>query len=165
MSKILWFDVETTGLDPARHGIWQLAFLIEIDGKVVRECNFKMNPTEVEYDEKALEIGNVTRKELEKEEYQSTVFARVLGIFREYISPFDKSDKFIPAGYNIKKFDIPFLFAWWERNHDPYLGAFLHFAHIDPGALVGALAGFTGYELPKQLKLGQLCKEFGVSLD
>ena len=30
INKILWFDVETTGLDPVKNGIWQLAGLVEV---------------------------------------------------------------------------------------------------------------------------------------
>ena len=32
MRKVLWLDIETTGLDPERHGIVQIAGIIEIDG-------------------------------------------------------------------------------------------------------------------------------------
>ena len=34
MSKLFYFDVETTGLDAKKHGIHQLSGAIEIDGKI-----------------------------------------------------------------------------------------------------------------------------------
>jgi len=30
--KVCWLDLETSGLDPARHGIISLAYQVEIDG-------------------------------------------------------------------------------------------------------------------------------------
>lgn len=34
MKKVLWFDPETTGIDPARHGIIQFGGLVEVCGEV-----------------------------------------------------------------------------------------------------------------------------------
>ncbi|MDZ7795548.1 MAG: hypothetical protein U5N56_00180 [Candidatus Marinimicrobia bacterium] len=42
--KFLYFDVETTGLNPAKHDITQLSGLIEIDGEVVDGFNFNLKP-------------------------------------------------------------------------------------------------------------------------
>ena len=46
MKKLLYFDTETTGLDPVRNGIIQIAGIIVIDGEVKEEFNIKMQPHE-----------------------------------------------------------------------------------------------------------------------
>ena len=47
--NILWVDVETTGLDRHRHGIIQIAGMVEVDGEVVETFDLRMNP-EAEFD-------------------------------------------------------------------------------------------------------------------
>ena len=44
MNKIFYFDTETTGLDPKRHDIIQLAYIVEINGEVKEEGEFKLQP-------------------------------------------------------------------------------------------------------------------------
>jgi len=39
MGKVFWFDCETTGIDPRRCAIIQLAGLIEINGKIDEKVN------------------------------------------------------------------------------------------------------------------------------
>lgn len=43
--KILWIDTETTGLDPDKHGIIQLAMIVDIDGQIKGKEIFTMCPT------------------------------------------------------------------------------------------------------------------------
>ena len=44
--KVLYFDTETTGLDAGKHGIIQLAALMEIGGEIVETFNMKFQPHE-----------------------------------------------------------------------------------------------------------------------
>lgn len=44
MKKVLWLDLETTGIDPDRHGIIQFAALVEINGELVDALEIKMQP-------------------------------------------------------------------------------------------------------------------------
>ena len=43
-TKLFWYDLETTGLRYWKHGIHQIAGLIEIDGEVVEKFNFDTAP-------------------------------------------------------------------------------------------------------------------------
>ena len=44
MKKVLWLDVETTGLDCRKHGLREVGFIIEIDGVEVDKGVFRINP-------------------------------------------------------------------------------------------------------------------------
>ena len=43
-TKICWIDTETTGLDPRKHDVIQLAALVEIDGKIEAQKVWKCKP-------------------------------------------------------------------------------------------------------------------------
>ena len=53
MKKILWLDVETTGLDPNRNGLIQLAILMDIDGELVDKIQINIQP----FDDDMMLIG------------------------------------------------------------------------------------------------------------
>jgi len=44
VKKLLYVDTETTGLVAGHHAIIQLAYIIEIDGKVTKRGSYKINP-------------------------------------------------------------------------------------------------------------------------
>ena len=42
--KILWVDTETTGTDPGKNGIIQLAGVLEINGQEISSFDYKIRP-------------------------------------------------------------------------------------------------------------------------
>lgn len=42
--KIVFFDLETTGTNPGKHGIHQISGEIVIDGQTVEQFDFKVRP-------------------------------------------------------------------------------------------------------------------------
>ena len=63
--KILYFDTETTGTDPLRNDIIDLAVIIEVDGKVEHEESIKMQPLDYSTVElKALEVNGMTIEQI-----------------------------------------------------------------------------------------------------
>ncbi len=89
--KVCWCDLETTGLECKRHGIWQAAFLIEIDGVVKDKKNFFMYPEGKVVEPGAEEMMKVSLQEL-KEAYPFAVFAKVMmrDFVKKYVDPFIK---------------------------------------------------------------------------
>ena len=70
MTKIMYYDLETTGLQPLVNGIHQIAGIIEINGKVVEEFNINMRPAEFHIIEpKALETSNLTVEDIMNNPY------------------------------------------------------------------------------------------------
>ena len=44
LMKNLWIDLETTGLDVKKHGVVQIAGIVEIDGEIQESFNFFTKP-------------------------------------------------------------------------------------------------------------------------
>lgn len=64
--KRCYIDVETTGTNPAKHGIIQLAGKIVIDGVEKNSFDFKMKPFPgQEVEEEALKVTGTTREMIE----------------------------------------------------------------------------------------------------
>lgn len=60
--KILWLDVETTGLNPKKHGLREIAYILVIDNEIVKKDVLQIDPRTykhkmIEIDNKALELS------------------------------------------------------------------------------------------------------------
>ena len=63
--KILWVDTETTGTDPGKNGIIQLAGVLEINGHETTRFDFKIRPfADDVIEDTALAVNGFTREEL-----------------------------------------------------------------------------------------------------
>ena len=64
--KIIYIDVETTGLGCPESGLVQLAGAIELDGEVVERFDFHMRPfPEDAISDEALAVNGLTRTDLD----------------------------------------------------------------------------------------------------
>ena len=65
--KLLFLDTETTGLEPGKHGVVQIAGIIEIDGVVKEEFDFLCRPFDGQlYEARALEMDEILAYHLEQ---------------------------------------------------------------------------------------------------
>jgi len=161
--KILWVDTETTNLDPVKGDIWQLAYLIEIDGKIEEEHKLLIKPYNFDtISEEALAVGGTTLEELQK--IDLTVMEAVEGlktVWRRYIDKYDKQDKFIVAGYFVR-FDMDFLRSTFLKSGDKYgPGSWCYTALMDISTFVAETMLKTGAWLPN-FKLSTVCERFGI---
>ncbi len=164
MAKVLYFDVETTGLDPKKHAIIQLAGIIEVGGVVVDEFNIYMQPHEgAEIDKKALEVNGVTREQMATYQVQEEAFKEFGKVLSRHSNQYDKNDKYYPAGYNVQ-FDLDFLSEWFKRNNDKYLGSRINWRHMDPRPYYNAL-NFLGLLAIKNVKLATVCKHYDIEIN
>ena len=123
--KLFLFDLETTGIDAYRHGIHQISGKIIIDGTVRQSFDFKVRPKDgAEYDPKALEVGRVTREQLEAYPSMQEVFPQVIAMLDQYVNKFSKNDKFFLLGYNNSHFDNGFFRQWFLDNSFQYFGSY-----------------------------------------
>ena len=141
--KFLFVDCETTDLNPISGGLIQVAGIVEIDGNIVEEFNFKAKPYKGEFvSKKALEINGVTLEELRTWPEPAVMYRQVKSVLGKYVDKFDKSDKFYAVGQNVG-FDLEFLKFLFVKNGDHYFGSYIHYNKIDliPVSLVMKLAG------------------------
>lgn len=164
MKKILWFDVETTGLDPISNDPIQIAGLIEIDGEVMDEFNIFCKPFDLEnVSDEALEVNKITREEMSNFQEASEGKRELDIIMNNHIDKFNRNDKFYPGGYNVK-FDIDFLAQWFKKHGDNYLGSYWNWRAIDPLPFLNVLA-YKGELNLKNLKLETVCEHFDIEFN
>lgn len=134
--KVFWFDVETGGLDEKKNPILQLAYVIEIDGQRMAFGEFKSKGFKgCEINDKALAVNGLTLFQVSTYPPEIEMFDGLIGVLSAYVDRYDKTDKFVLAGYNVR-FDERFLRALWERHGDKYFGAWFAFNTIDPSNVV-----------------------------
>lgn len=164
--KAFYFDVETTGLDNSTAGLTQMAAIVVIDGEEVDSINLDINPytysREVQVSPKALNVTGKTEEMLRDYPQSAVSFHKLVTFLDKYINRYDKTDKFIPVGYN-SQFDMGFLQAWFKDNGHMFFGSYFQYKDVDVFALVKHLA-FLGAINSDNHKLGTMCDKFGVSL-
>ena len=162
MSKVCWIDTETTGLMAHKNDIVNLAIIIEVDKKVVVEKEFFMQPFSYENIEtKALAINGLTLEKIKAFPKPQEVFKELKELLRRYVSPYDRQDKFSPAGHNVH-FDTDFLKQFWKKNGDTFYGSFFNYRTIDTLQLLYLMDG-RGHISLKSYKLVDVCKYFNIT--
>ncbi len=163
--KIAYIDSETTGSDSLQNDILTLSIIIEIDGKIVDKLNVEMQPFNYQsITDEALRINGMTIEQIKKFPSPNEAHKKIVALFEKYINRFDKTDKLIPAGYNVS-FDVDFLFKLFQKCGDPYCGSYIDYHKLDVASLVlffkirGYLPDLEGY------KLVDVCKALNIELD
>jgi len=127
--KIIYIDLETTGTDPKKNGIIQIAGTISANGES-EDFNFLMCPrNETVYDRTALQKNGKTRGEIATYPHSSEVFPKFIALLSKYVNRFDKADKFYFVGYN-SSFDMDFLREWFSQNEEAYFGSWFWYPRL-----------------------------------
>ena len=133
--KRLFIDTETTGLDPQRHGLIQVAGLVDINGKIEDSFNFQIQPDENKIiDDEALKVNRTTRDELKTFKHSAEIFHLFRQQVKKYINQYDSKDKFSFLAYNAP-FDVGFIRQWFLDNGDKYYGSLFFRYPIDVASI------------------------------
>lgn len=123
MLKKIYFDCETTGIDPKKHALIQLAGIIVIDGIEQESFNFLMAPfPHQEVEAEALEVNGVTQEDLLSFPQPKIVFDELIKRMSRYVNRYNTKDKFHFVAYN-SPFDSEFVRAFFENCGDKYYGS------------------------------------------
>jgi DNA polymerase III epsilon subunit-like protein len=164
--KLLYFDTETTGLDPIKNGLVQLSGIIEIGGEVVREFDFTMAPfPDDQINESALEVIGKSKADIEL--YESSLYQlnKLLFIFNNYIDVYKKDktiyDRFLPVAHNAR-FDLNVLQEWFKKCGHKYF-----FSYINPSFAIDTLTLANQMRVEGKLdipdsKLGTIGSALGI---
>lgn len=162
--KVMYFDVETTGLDSKENEIVQLGVIIEIEGKIKEERNFFLKPEKWDkVSPDALEVTGKTVEDLRKYPERRMAYHSFINLLGAYCDKYDRDDKFYPAGYNVN-FDLDFLSEFFKSMKDPYLGSWLNWKQIDPLKILYFLEAKGEFMLPNY-KLSTVCELFKIDID
>ena len=165
MLKILYYDLETTGLDFRKNAVVQLSGMLEIDGTVVQKFNFKMAPfKDAVIDKQALLVIGKTEEELFKAQTMQEVYFKFKNMLSKYVDRFNKYDKIFLCGYNNIRFDDIFQRSMFERCKDNYFGSWFWGNSMD--AMVSASEHLAlKRNRMVNFKLSTVAKELGVEVD
>lgn len=107
----LFTSIKTTGTIPWKHGITEIAILVEKSGKVIDQMYTKMNPGDVEFDPKALTINNEKIEDIQKYIPQEFAFKHIEEILKKHYS---QNEKFMIVAYNAP-FVYDFILNMFKR--------------------------------------------------
>lgn len=112
---LVYFDFETTGVDSTKHGIHQVAFIFEKNGRVIDKYKSAVNPpSDIKIDEEALRVSNTSKKELSNFPDEEEVRNKVVSLFKQY----SDEEKLTPVAFNAE-FDLKFLRQLYKRSERP----------------------------------------------
>ena len=166
MNKIIFIDTETGGVNPEKVALIQLSGIIRIGKKDVEKFNFFIKPFEnSEVNEKALEAQGRTIEELKTDKYieEKEVYKQFIKLLDKYIDKYDRTDKFIVAGYNVR-FDVDILKAFFQRHGNNFLFSYLDSSMLDPLYSIRLLQVAGILPVLENNKLETWCKHFGIEL-
>ena len=129
--KQVFFDLETTGTWTNKHGITEISMIVvNEDGS--QDSFFRtVRPIDgSEIDLEALRVTNKTVEEINGYDSPGIVYKALTDFLGEYVDKFDKLDKMILYGYNVK-FDEGFLRNWFKKLGDPFFGSWFFAPSID----------------------------------
>ena len=132
MMKLLFFDLETTGIKYWRNGIHQISGAVVIDGETKETFNFHVCPhPKCEVDQQALDVCHVTREQIFAYPPMQTVYQQLVQLLGKYVDKYNKQDRFFLVGYNNASFDNAFLKAFFVQNGDNYFYSWFWVNSID----------------------------------
>ncbi len=167
--KILWLDLETTGLSSYSCKITEIAALYIDTDKPEEIEEFHRYIKYAEYPDdyqKVAQITGLTPEVLEEKGFiESTVFNEFFDFINKKIDKFNKSDKCIVAGYNVK-FDVDFFRSFFYNNGNTYFGSYFFSASIDVMTIVAMslIDGQIESNLPN-FKLKTVANSVGIEFE
>lgn len=167
MSKLIYIDTETTGLDAGTNGLTQIAAIVVIDGREEERIALNINPySYTDYAEDnnfALRLTSKTREMVSEYPDQRVQLYKFIDFMGRYISLGNSKDIFQLVGYNTS-FDKGFIKQWLKINRMDFSTFFSH-KDVDVFALVKHMRLWGMLNSCKNDKLDTICEHFNIELD
>lgn len=161
----MFYDTETTGVDPKKHSIIQLAAVIEINGQEVEKFEFKIKPhPKAKIEPEALAVNGRTVEEIMQYEEMSSVYKKLIKILEKHVDRYDKQDKIFLVGFNNLKFDDEFLRMFFSLNGDDFFNSWFWSGSIDVMALAAQYLSHRRHFMPS-FKQTRVAQELGIEVD
>jgi len=160
--KLFFCDIETTGLYPSKHSIWQLAAIIDEDGQTLDEFKSNIKPTG-DRDEKIADMIPDTEV-LDKYPVGKLVYEELLELLTQHIDKFNREDKLHFIGYN-SSFDYQFMrTSFFKHMKDKFFGSWFWNPPIDVMQMAAKHLMNKRHELA-DFKLMTVAEYMGVKVD
>ena len=163
--KLLFFDLETTGIKYWKNGIHQISGEIVIDGETKETFNYNVCPNpQCEVDETTLQVCGVTREQIFAYPDMHEVYLEFVNMLSKYVDKYNKDDKFFLVGYNNASFDNSFLKAFFVQNGDSFFYSWFWVNSIDVMVLATQHLMMKRH-LMKDFKQETVARTLGIELD
>ncbi len=176
--KLVFIDVETTGVNPERNGLTQISGCLQIGDEVKESFDYFVRPYPQDAIEMAaLEVTGMDRRQFLPPEHPDhlavpgqlfedpkDIYVRLSTMFAKYASQYNKADKFQFVGYNAHSFDMPFMRRFWEKNGDRFFGSWFWYPCLDVMLVWAQILQETRADLGN-FKLATVAKHCGIEVD
>lgn len=165
MSKLLFFDLETTGVKFWRNGIHQIGGIVDIDGQEVERFDIRLAPNPAAtIEQEALDVAGVTLEQVQSYQPMEEGYRQLVGILSKYVNKFDKRDKMYLVGYNNAGFDNNFLRALFIQCGDKYFGSWFYPNCMDVYVMVTPFLMGVRNDM-ENFKLMTVARTMGIEID
>lgn len=165
MSKLLFFDLETTGVKFWRNGIHQIGGIVDIDGQEVERFDIRLAPNPAAtIEQEALDVAGVTLEQVQSYQPMEEGYRQLVGILSKYVNKFDKRDKMYLVGYNNAGFDNNFLRALFTQCGDKYFGSWFYPNCMDVYVMVTPFLMGVRNDM-ENFKLMTVARTMGIEID
>lgn len=164
ITKNVFVDIETTGLWSNVHSIIQLAYIIEIDGKVEEEVCLHCQPFPgAQIDARTLTVHGISEADWVTAPTEESLYNDFIDSLDNHINRFQKTDKAAFIAYNAK-FDESFIRALFIRHSNKYFNAYFDYPIIDAVQEAYRVLRSKKPTMP-DFKLMTVAAELGLKLD
>ena len=161
----IFYNLETTGLNPNKHGIHQIAGFVERDGKIVETFDIKTRPNpRAKIDPSALQVCKITEEEILSYSPMEVQYRSFIELLGRYIDPYNPKDKTYLVGFNNSAFDDIFLAAWFKQNGDNFFTSWFWPGSLDVMVLASQYLLDRRERMPN-FKLASVARELGIRTD
>lgn len=163
MKKVLWLDTETTGVNPVRNCLIQIGYMVEIESKIVAEGSILSRPfPDSVIDQGALDVHGKTVEEIQAYPPAKQAFNAFVFELGQFCNQYDKTDKFIMAGYNVR-FDNDMLRSYFNKCGSSYFGSWFFWPCLDVVSFLALRVAKSGLAL-SNFQLKTVCEKFRIPL-
>lgn len=161
----IFFDVETTGTNHMKHSIIQLAGIVEVNGQVVEEFDYKVKPhPKALIDDAAMAVNGKTVDEIMQYPEMKVVHKEFTKMLGRFVDKYEKADKMWLIGFNNRAFDDIFLRTFFELCGDNYIGSWFWVDTIDTLCLASQYLLNRRSQMPS-FKLKRVAMELGIQVN
>lgn len=164
MTRLVFIDTETTGLDPVQHDLWQLSMIITDEaGNIIETENIFAKPNSIENaTEQALKVAQIKREALGNLPNRHDAYCKFIEALIRICT--ESGGKAVWVGYN-NKFDVQFIDKFC-REFDFGFDLWDYFSYIPIDMLqVSMMLKTMGFINTDTLRLEWVFKGFGLGTD
>lgn len=158
--KECFLDLETTGTDWQKNGIWQIGGLIRI-ADIREEFEFKCDIFEDdEIMETAFEKTGIKPEDLREFPDPFETYEKLIKILEKHINRYDTKDKFFFINFGAE-FDYKFLRRWFESMGDDFFGSWFWAPPIEVMSLAMEALKYDRHKM-QNFQLGTVAAHLGI---